>query len=73
VLQAANPRDATFDTHAESPVRHRAVLAQVDVPVEGLGGQLVLLDAAKQKIQIMHALAAADDFTVTLGSQYVHA
>ena len=48
VVEAADPRDGAFDAHAKARVRHAAVAAQVEVPLEGLLGQLVVLDAAVQ-------------------------
>src|SRR5512146_323686 len=35
VFQAANPGDHALDAHAESGVGHAAVLAQVEIPLEG--------------------------------------
>ena len=54
-------------------VRHRAVLAQIDVPVERFPRQLVLFDALQQQIVIVNALAAADDFAVAFGREHIHA
>ena len=45
----------------------RAVLAQIDVPVEGFLGKVVLFDALQQQVGIVNALAAADDFAVAFG------
>jgi hypothetical protein len=42
MVQAADPRDGALDAHAEARVRHAAVAAQVEVPLEGFLGQLVL-------------------------------
>jgi len=36
VFQPADPGHAALDSHPETAVRHRAVLAQIDVPLEGL-------------------------------------
>ena len=62
-----------LDAHAEAGVRHGAVAAQVEVPVEGFLGQLVLLDALEQQVVVGHALAAADDLAVALGGEDVDA
>ena len=51
----------------------RAVAAQVEVPLERLLRQLVLLDALQQQVEVVHALAAADDLAVALGRQHVDA
>ena len=48
VVEAADPCDGALDAHAEALVRHAAVAAQGEVPLEGLLGQLVVLDAAVQ-------------------------
>jgi len=36
VVDAADPGDAAFDAHAEAAVRHRAVFAEIQEPIEGL-------------------------------------
>src|SRR5206468_8827733 len=42
VVQAAEPRDASLDAHAEARVRHRAEAAEIEIPVDRLARQLVL-------------------------------
>jgi hypothetical protein len=54
-------------------VRHGAVAAQVEVPLEGLLRQLVLLDALEQQVEVVEALAAADDLAVAFRRQHVDA
>ena len=71
MLQPADPRDTTFDPHAESAVRHRAVLAQIDVPVESFLGQIMLFDPLQQQFRIVDALPTADDLSVALRRQHV--
>src|ERR1700674_5589277 len=66
MLDAANPRHAAFDTHAETAMRRSAVLAQIDIPLEGFNGKLLLLNAPQQQLGIVNALAAADNFAVAL-------
>ena len=46
VVEAADPGDDTLDAHAEAAVGDAAVAAQVEVPLEGFLGQLVVIDAA---------------------------
>ena len=65
VLQAAHPGDKALHAHSKPGVRHRPELAQVQIPFEGLAGKLVLFQAFQQQIQVMDALAAADDFAVS--------
>ena len=65
--------DHALDAHAEAAVRHRAVAAQVEVPLERLLRQLVLLDALQQQVEIVEALAAADDLAVAFGREHVDA
>ena len=55
------------------PCGTRAVAAQVEVPLERLLRQLVLLDALQQQVEVVQALAAADDLAVALGRQHVDA
>src|SRR3989441_8259965 len=64
VVDAGDPRDEALDPHPEPGVRHRAVLADVEVPAERLEGQAVLLDPTEQEVVVVDALAAADDFAV---------
>src|SRR5215204_2697279 len=45
VLETADPAHAAFDAHAETAMGHRAVAAQIEIPLEGLLGQIVFLDA----------------------------
>src|ERR1035437_5832466 len=42
VVEGADPGDHSFNAHAEAGVGDRAVAAQVEVPLEGFFGQLVL-------------------------------
>ena len=72
VLQPADPRDRPLDPHAEPAVGHRAVAAEVEIPLEGLLRQLVLLDPLEQEIEIGQPLAAADDLAVAFrGGRFV--
>src|SRR5208283_3990336 len=50
VLQAADPGHCALNAHAESRVRHTAVLAQVEIPLERLFRQAMLVNALKQKL-----------------------
>jgi len=49
MLEAANPRHRTLDAHAKASVLHRAVLAQIDIPVERFFRQLMFLNALQQQ------------------------
>src|SRR6266404_6582543 len=71
VFGATNPRDRTLEAHSEAGMRHAAVAAQVEIPLEGLFGQVVFAQALQEQIVIVDALAAADDFAVTFGSDHV--
>jgi hypothetical protein len=46
VVQAADPGYGALDAHAEAAVGNAAVTPEVQVPLEGFLGKLVLLDAA---------------------------
>ena len=50
VIEAADPGHRALNAHAEARMRHAAVAAQVEVPLEGFLGQVVLLDAAVQQL-----------------------
>ena len=43
------------------------------IPVEGFARQIVFFEALQQQIEIVNALAAADDFAVAFGRDHVHA
>ena len=43
------------------------------IPVERFARQVVLFQALQQQIQIVDALAAADDFAVAFGRNHIHA
>src|SRR5438874_1993950 len=73
VLEAADPRDGTLDAHAEAGVRDASVLAQVEIPLEGFFGELVLLDALREFLVGADALRAADDLAVSFGRENVDA
>src|ERR1044071_4404564 len=72
VRHAADPGHDALDAHAEAGVRKGAVLARVEVPLEGRSGELVLLDALQQQGVVVDALPPADDLAVTLGGDHVH-
>ena len=73
MLEAADPADAALDAHAESAVRHGAEAAQVEIPLERFLRQVVFLDALQQQIEIVEALAAADDLAVAFRREHVDA
>src|ERR1700761_2079003 len=73
VVQAADPGDDAFDAHAEAGVRHAAVAAQVEIPVEGFQWQVVGFNAALEQVVAGDTLRAADDFAVTFGGENVKA
>ena len=49
VIEGAHPGHHALDAHAEARVRHAAVAAQVEIPLERLARQLVLIDARAQQ------------------------
>src|SRR6185295_7097917 len=71
--QARHPRHEALDAHAEAAVRIGAVLADVEIPLEGLHRQVVLADAREQQVVVVDPLTAADDLAVTLGSDQIEA
>src|SRR5438105_9132272 len=73
MLQAANPRHHPLDSHTETSVRNAAILAQVQIPLEGRFRQSMFADALQQQIVGSHALRASDDFAVAFGGQDVNA
>src|SRR5262249_18362078 len=73
VVEPADPCDEAFDPHAEAGVRHRAVAAEVEVPLEGFARQLMLGDLSLERREVVLALSAADDLAVSLGREHVDA
>ena len=73
MLQSADPCDGALDAHSKPGMRHAAILAQVKIPLEGLLGQVVLLNSFHQEFVRSGALRAADDFSVAFGSEHVDA
>src|SRR6266404_5460897 len=71
VFGATNPRDRTLEAHSEAGMRHAAVAAQVEIPLEGLFGQVVFAQAFQKQIVIVNALAAADDFAVAFRRDHI--
>ena len=61
MLDAGDPAHEALEAEPVAGVRHGAVAAQVEVPVEELLRQVVLLDALDQHVEVVLALAAADD------------
>ena len=73
MFKTAYPRHRAFDTHAETSVRHRPELAQVEVPFKRLARQFVFLNALHQQIVTGHALSTSDDFSITFRREHVYA
>ena len=73
VVEAADPGDGALDAHAEAGVGDAAVAAQVEVPLEGFLGEVVLFDAGVEQLIAGDALRAADDFAVALGGEHIDA
>src|SRR6202171_3136391 len=73
VVQPADPRDGALDAQPEPGVRHRAVLAQLPVPLERLARLLILLDLRRERRVVVLPLAAADDLPVSLRRENVDA
>src|SRR5436305_6649693 len=71
VRQPGHPGHEALDPHAEAAVREGAVLADVEVPLEGFDRQVVLADLFEQEVVVVDALAAADDLTVAFGGNEV--
>src|SRR5947209_6756459 len=56
VLQAADPGNGALNAHAEPSMRHAAVLAQIEIPLERRLRQPVLLNALEQQVVVANAL-----------------
>src|ERR1035437_7579539 len=72
-VQAADPGDDALDAHAEAAGGDRAVAAQVEVPLEGFFGQLVLIDACVEQLETGDALRASDNFAVAFRGEDIDA
>ena len=73
MVQAAEPRHHALDAHAEPGVGDRAVAAEVEVPSERVLRETVGADAGREHLEIVLALAPADDLAVAFGCQHVDA
>ena len=73
VVEAADPGYGALDAHAETAVGDAAVAAQVEIPLEGFFGQVVVLDAGVEQLVAGDALRASDDFAVAFGGQDIDA
>ena len=73
MVEAADPGYYSLYAHAEAGVGDGAVLAEVEVPLEGGEGEVVVFDALLEEVVGVYALAAADDFAVALGGEDVYA
>ena len=49
VIERAYPRNRAFDAHAEARVRHAAIAAQVEIPLECFFRQIMLAGCAAQQ------------------------
>src|SRR5262249_41634059 len=71
VLETGDPRQRTLDPDPEARVGHRAVTAQILVPLERFLRQAMRVDAPCELLERGHALAAPDDLAVALRRQTV--
>ena len=56
VVEAADPGDGAFDSHAEAGVGDASIAAQVKIPLEGFFGQVVLFDAGVEQLKTGNSL-----------------
>src|SRR6266581_8494831 len=66
VRDAADPRDGPLHAQSKSGMHKGAVLPQVEIPGVCLFRQLLRTNAREQLVVVVLALAAADDFAVSL-------
>ncbi len=52
VLSTANPRHRAFQAQAEAGVRHAAIAAQVEIPLERFFGQVVFAQALNEQVVV---------------------
>src|SRR5437870_4345289 len=69
--RARHPRHNALDSHSEARVRKCPVLADVEIPLKAVDGQVVLFQTLKKKVVIVDALRSADDLTVALRRDHV--
>ena len=51
VIEAADPGYGALNAHSEAAVGDAAVATEVQVPLEGLAGQVVLVDAGAEQLE----------------------
>jgi hypothetical protein len=71
MLNSSHPSNSSLDSESESCVRGAPVAAKIEVPLIVLQIQPVFLDASFEHIDFVFALAAADDFAITEGSNQI--
>src|SRR5262245_36321617 len=64
MLETANPGHGPLDSHAKAGMRHPAVLAEIQIPLESIFRQLMVTDALQQQVVIADALRATDDLAI---------
>src|ERR1700676_616423 len=64
VLSSANPSHDALEPHAEAGMRHAAIAAQIQVPLEGFLRQFLFLQSLDEQFVAGDALAPADDLAV---------
>src|SRR5579859_8227699 len=72
VLQPAYPRHGPLNAHAKACMRHAAVLAQIEIPLERLFRQAMFVYAFQQMLVIANTLRTADDLAVSFRRQHIH-
>src|ERR1700674_5883032 len=71
VFGAANPCDRALEAHSEAGMRHAAVAAQIEIPLERFFRQFVFAQSLQEQVVIVDALAAPDDFAVAFRRDHV--
>src|ERR1700730_13148359 len=71
VLSSANPSHDALESHAETRMRHAAIAAEVQIPLEGFLRQFLFSQSLNEEFIAGDALASADDLAVALRSQHV--
>ena len=71
VLETAHPGDESFDAHPEAAMRHSTESSQIQIPFEGFARKIVFSQPFFEERQVVDALAAANNLTVSFGSNDV--
>src|SRR5689334_13677703 len=71
VLGAANPGDRSSEAQPEAGMRHTAIAAQIEIPLERFFREVLFVQALHQQVVVVNAPTSADDLAIAFGRKHV--